>query len=153
MSFVNGIKRNLYCLQELNVFFLGQRLWSYIEQFGLSRPDIAFDQLNRCLVERRIQVVGHTITLAQTVDDIHLILHQGYQRRDNDGSTVHDEGRQLIAEALSPACRHQYKRIVAIHQIADDCLLVTLERIEAEMMFQLLRQIHLFCHTYLVLFI
>ena len=68
----------------------------------------------------------------ETSDGVHLILHQGYQRRYHDGRTLHHESRQLIAERFSAAGRHQDKGIAAGNKMRYYLFLITFERVETE---------------------
>ena len=45
------------------------------------------------------------------VQRVHLVLHQGNQWRDYHGDAVKDEGRQLVAEGLAPACWQQRQAV------------------------------------------
>ena len=97
--------------------------------------------------------MSHTIIFAQSIDNIHLVLHQGDQWRDDNGCSIHNQGWQLIAQALTTTCRHQHKRVVAVHQVPDNSHLFAFKGIETEIMFQLLRKIYLFRHIQLVIFL
>ena len=88
MGLVNGVERDLRLLQEFHILVLGQRLGSHIEQLGLTIQDIGLHLIDSRLVQRRVQVMGRTF-VTHRADDIHLILHQGYQRRDDNSRTVH----------------------------------------------------------------
>ena len=88
MGLVNGVERDLRLLQEFHIFVLGQRLGSHIEQLGLTIQDIGLHLIDSRLVQRRVQVMGRTF-VTHRADDVHLILHQGYQRRDDNGCTIH----------------------------------------------------------------
>ncbi|GBR66224.1 hypothetical protein GWA01_11250 [Gluconobacter wancherniae NBRC 103581] len=52
---------------------------------------------------------------AQLPEASHLIVHQGDQGRDNKAHTVPAQCGDLIAEALSPASRHEDKNILTTH--------------------------------------
>jgi len=49
--------------------------------------------------------------VADRLEGIDLILHQGHQRRDHDVGGVAHEGWQLVAEALAASGRHYHERI------------------------------------------
>ena len=74
--------------------------------------------------------------LHETPDGVDLILHQGDERRDDDGRPFHDEGGQLIAEGFAASGGHQHKRVAPVDEMPDDSFLVTLEGIETEELFQ-----------------
>ena len=52
------------------------------------------------------------------VQRVHLVLHQGNQWRDYQGDAVKDEGRQLVAEGLAPACWHQRQAVPPAQDVA-----------------------------------
>ena len=89
----------------------------------------------------------HSNLFTEPIDDVNLVFHQCNERRNNDCSALHDQGRKLIAEALSTSGWHQNKGIMALQQIADNGFLVALELVKAEIMFQLLCKICVLCHT------
>ena len=97
VSLVDGIETDLYRFQEVHILVLGKRFRSNIKQLRLARKDITLHQVDGGLVERRVQIVGNTFFLAHAIDDIHLILHQGDKRGDDDGRALHDQGGQLVA--------------------------------------------------------
>ena len=81
-------------------------------------------RLQRRIVERRTHAVGH-----QGVD---LVLHQGDQRRYHDRHTLPVQGRNLVAEGLAAAGRHQDKGILPRDQRLDDLSLLGTEAAVAE---------------------
>ena len=143
---INGIERYLCLFQELYIILFGQRLRSDIQQLSTSRHNICLDLVNGRLVQRRVQIVRRSLVTHRT-DDIHLILHQGYQRRDDDSGTVHQQRRQLVTQRLTTTCRHQHESIPAIEHILHDGLLITFELVKAEILLQRLCQVlFFFCH-------
>ena len=63
----------------------------------------------------------------------HLILHQGHQRRDDDGQAVFaDQGRDLIAQGLARARGHDREHVGPRQDIGDDLFLAWSERGIAE---------------------
>ena len=91
MRLIDGIERNLHRLQEFHIIFLGKRLWSHIQQFGPSLTYILLHLVYRRFVERGVQEVCRSLLLTKMGNEVHLILHQGYQRRDDDGHAVHQQ--------------------------------------------------------------
>ena len=76
---------------------------------------------------------------------IDLVLHQGDQGRDDDGHPFHKHRRELVAERLSAARRHQDEGVAPGKDVSDHRLLVSLERREAEIFLQfVVQQISLF---------
>ena len=137
---VDGIERNLDFAQEGDVVLLGQRLGREVEQLGLALEHVGADLLDGRLVERRIEEVCNTRLGREGAHGVHLVLHQGDERRDDDGDALHQKRRKLVAQRLAAARGHQYEGISARKHVADDSLLVPLERIEAEILLQLLVQ-------------
>ena len=147
VGLVDGIERNLHATQEFHVLILIERLRSHVEQLRLALLHVVHHLLDGSLVQRGIQIVGHALLLAQAVDHIHLVLHQRNERRDDDGRAFHDERRQLIAQTLAAAGRHQHERVVAGQQITYDGFLIALELVKAEVVLQLGCQVLLLiCH-------
>ena len=72
----------------------------------------------------------------ETPDGVHLVLHQGDERGDDDGRSFHHQGGELVAQGFAAARRHQDEGVAPVDQVPDDALLVTLERIEAEEVLQ-----------------
>ena len=97
VSLIDGIETDLYRFQEVHILVLGKRFRSNIKQLRLARKDITLHKVYGGLVERRVQIVGNTFLLAHAIDDIHLILHQGDKRGDDDGRALHNQGGQLVA--------------------------------------------------------
>ena len=64
------------------------------------------------LLRRRQRAVDEAHRQAQRLELIDLILHQGDQRRDDQGQTVQGDGGQLVAEALTPAGGHDTQAVL-----------------------------------------
>ena len=84
--------------------------------------------------------------LAQVGDHIHLILHQGDERGDDDSRSFHQQRWQLVAQGLTATRRHQHKGVITIQQIPDDALLISLEFVESKVLLQSFGKIDLFGH-------
>ena len=80
------------------------------------------------------------VAVGEAADGVHLVFHQGDQGRDDDGRSLQEEGRKLVAERLAAAGGHQHKNIVPGKQGLDDSLLVALERLKAEKVLELQMQ-------------
>ncbi len=76
-------------------------------------------------------VAGH-----ETPDGIHLVLHQGDERGDDDGRPFHDQGRQLVAEGFTASGRHQDEDILTGNEGPDDFLLFVLKAIVSKKILQ-----------------
>ena len=62
----------------------------------------------------------------------HLVLHEGDERRDDQGGAAAREARELVAERLAGAGRHDEQDVLPRGQGAADVLLVGAEGLEAE---------------------
>ena len=133
---VDGVERNPYLAQERHVVLLGERFGSEVEQLGLARQHVRAYLRDSRLVERRIEEMGDARLGREGAHGIHLVLHQGDQRRDDDGHPVHEQRRELVTQRLAPARGHEHERILPLQYIADDRLLIPLERRKAEILFQ-----------------
>ena len=136
VSLVHGYERDLERLEERQVVLLVERLRSHIEQLRLAALDVALHAVYRRAVERGVEVMGHRVVLAVAIDDIHLVLHQGYKGRHHDSGAFHKQRRQLVAEALASSCGHEHKGVVTLQEVGDDGFLVALEGIEAKIFLQ-----------------
>ena len=134
---VNGVERDLDLAQEGYVVLLRERLRCKIEQLGLSGKHVVAHLLYGCLVERGVEEVGNARICRERTHRIDLVFHQCDEGRYDDGHTVHEQCRQLIAQRLSAARRHQHEGILAGQNVAYDSLLIPLKRREAEILFQL----------------
>ena len=88
------------------------------------------DGLAACrMVVRRIEGRGRDSTAAQLC---HLVVHQRDERRYHDGEAFAQEGRQLIAQRLAAAGRHDGEYIGAGQHLLDDRGLPGTKIVEAE---------------------
>ena len=79
--------------------------------------------------ERRVdEARGDAVILEQP----HLILHERDQRRDHDAQPGLEHSRQLKAERLAAAGRHEREHVFARQHIAHDVLLAGTEMLESE---------------------
>ena len=78
-------------------------------------------------LRKYLQEVGNARFGRKGAHGIHLVLHQGDERRDDDRHTVHQECRQLVAQRFASAGRHQHESILALQHVADHRLLIPLE--------------------------
>ena len=91
MCLINSIERYLDRFQELYIILFRQRFRCNIQQLGVTCKDIRLHLIDSRLVQRRVQVVSSTLMLTEVTDDIHLVLHQCNQRRDNNGRSLHQQ--------------------------------------------------------------
>ena len=136
MCLVNGIEGNLDRLEKLDILFLRQRFGGDIEQLCLAVEHILLHLLDALAIERGVEEVSHGILFTIMLDGIDLVLHQGNERRDDNGRPFHQQCRQLVAHGLSTAGWHEHKRVVAIQQVLNNGFLIALERVKAEIVLQ-----------------
>ena len=136
MRLINSDKRDIDLLKKLNILVFGQCFWSDEEQFGLTVRNVLFDLFHLGFGERRIEEVSHIIILAVSSDTVDLVLHQCNKRRDDDGRTIKHESRQLVAERLTTACRHDGKSILTAQYTFDDFFLFAFELVESKILMQ-----------------
>ncbi len=80
--------------------------------------------------------MGDAAVGSECADSVHLVLHQGNQRGNDDGSTIAHQCRKLVAHGLAAAGWHNHETILSFQQRLDNFQLVTLESVEAENRFQ-----------------
>ena len=95
-----------------------------VDEVELAGEDRLFDRLRFTSVERRVEHGGTHAELGQCVD---LVLHQRDQRRDDDGATRAQQRRNLVAEALAAAGRHQHQGVAATGNVGNDFGLLAAE--------------------------
>ena len=132
VGFIDGIERNLERLEKLEVLGLVERLGSHVEQLGLAVAHVIHHLCGLRLGERRVEVMGQSVVLADAIDGVDLVFHQGDEWRHDDGSALHEERRQLVTQALASAGGHEHKDVVPRHERADNGFLVAFERVKAE---------------------
>ncbi len=65
---------------------------------------------------------------ADHTERIHLVLHQGDERRDDHAGALADERGHLVAQRLAAAGRHEHDRVATVDDVIDDLPLLTAER-------------------------
>ena len=148
MHLVDGIERDFHLFKEIHVFLLGKRLRRHIEELCLSIDDILLHGIDVSLTERRIDEMCDAVLLAVVLDGVNLIFHQCDEWRYDDSSSLHEQCRQLIAKRLSPSRRHKHEHIITLHKAGDNVLLLSLEMVESEIIFQGLLEGCWFVHRY-----
>ena len=134
---VDGVERYLDFAQKRDVVLLGKRLGGEIEQLGAPLQHVGAHLRHGGLVERRIEEMGDARLRRESAHGVHLILHQGDQRRNDDRHAVHQQRRQLVTERLAAARGHQHERVFSSKHIADYSLLIAFERRKAEILLEL----------------
>jgi hypothetical protein len=80
-------------------------------------------------VLRAVQQKGWDGQIAQL---LHLVRHQGDERRDDDGQPAESYGGELVAEAFARACGHDTDHILTGQYVGDDFALVGTKVRQAE---------------------
>ena len=101
-----------------------QALGCHIDEVELAGKQAALGLAQGVEVERRIDEGRAHPGLKKRVD---LILHQRDQRRNDDPHPRTQQGRNLVAQRLAAAGRHQHQRIAAVRHVLDDLLLLPAE--------------------------
>ena len=107
-----------------------QRSGRQVEQVQLAGEEGRLDPraaASRSCVELRKP--ARTPSGGQRVD---LVLHQRDQRRDDHPDARPDQRRDLVAQRLAAAGRHQHQRVAAADDVVDDLLLLAAEGVVAE---------------------
>ena len=136
MRLIHGIETDLHALQEIDVLILLQTLRSQVQQFRLAFQHVFFHGIDLTATKAGIDKMRHALLFRVVTHSIHLVLHQCDKRRDDNRHTVHDHRRQLVAQTLSAAGRHQHERVFAFHHIADNSFLIAFEGVESEVHLQ-----------------
>lgn len=97
--------------------------------------------------------MGNAQLGAEIANHVDLVFHQRNQRGDNDGRAFRHECRQLVAQRFAASCWHQYEGIASAKDAFDDLLLVALELVKTENIFQkfVYLLVIFFCHDFLLL--
>ena len=103
----------------------GQPLGGRVQNFDLPPENLC---LHPVYLRRRKGTVDEPGGDAIGVQRVHLVLHEGDQRRYDQSEAVKDQGRQLVAEGLAAAGGHQHQAVPAGQDVPDD---VRLERAKA----------------------
>ncbi len=106
-----------------------QPLRGQVEQVQLARQQLGLDHAALVEVLRGVHEAG---AHAQRAQRVHLVLHQGDERRDDHACTRSDQGRNLIAERLAATRRHQDDGVTARHHVLDDRFLLAAEGVVPE---------------------
>ena len=98
MGFINGKKTDFDATEKFNVFFFSEAFRRHEKNFGDPGHDVGFNAIPFSFIKRRIKKVGHTFRASERPDAVHLIFHEGYERRNYDRSSLTDERGQLITK-------------------------------------------------------
>ncbi|SCF80088.1 hypothetical protein GA0115255_106882 [Streptomyces sp. Ncost-T6T-2b] len=106
-----------------------QPLGRQVEDVELAREELRLHRAALVEVLRGVHEAGPDAEGPQGVD---LVLHEGDQGGDDDAGAPPDQGRDLVAEGLSAAGRHEHDRVAARHHMLDDRALLAAERLVPE---------------------
>ena len=108
---------------------LQERFRSHVEEVQLAPLDVAPEEIlfrtPEPGIERRRLDPG-------LPERRHLVFHQRNERRDDEAHARADQRRDLVAERLASACRHQDERVMAGDHMLDDLPLPLAEAVVAE---------------------
>ena len=125
VGLVDGDEVQVEVVQEMAEPGQGQPLRGRVQNFDLPPEDLALHPFD---LRRRKGTVDEPGGDAIGVQRVHLVLHEGDQRRYDQSEAVKDQGRQLVAEGLAAAGGHQHQAVPAGQDVPDD---VRLERAKA----------------------
>ena len=79
---------------------------------------------------------------AVPLEGLHLVAHQGDERREDDADALHGEGRHLEGDALAAARRHKGKRVAPRNNALDDLALYAAEVVVTPILMKNLAILH-----------
>ena len=139
VGFIYGEERNLDVAEQIRYLaeeFFGRN----IEQFQFARFASSADD----------EIIGYIVAAVESfgwnavrLEGFHLVVHQTDEWRNDHCCSLHCQRRNLIAQTLSSARRHQHQTVVTLHHFPDDGFLVGAEGIVSEVRFQYLVDLHI----------
>lgn len=126
---VDGEEGDLAAGEQIQGALQTQPLGRQVQQVQLPREELGLHHAPLVEVLRGVHEPG---AHAERPQRVHLVLHQRDQRRDHDARAGPDQGRDLIAQGLSAAGRHEHDGVTAGHHVIDDRFLLTAERLVPE---------------------
>ena len=133
VRFVDGEARRRKAGEAVQHILLHQPLRRNVEQAQAAVAQLPVGFRGLGARRRRIERARRHAVQAQRGD---LVAHERDQRRDDDGQAVARQRRNLVAQRLAGAGRHDGEHILALHQRRDDLRLAGPETGEAESVFQ-----------------
>ena len=91
MCLINSVEANLHRLKELHILLFVQGLRSHIKQFCATRNNVRTHLIDFGFLQGRVEIMRHTIFLADSIDDVHLVLHQCNERRNDYRRSFHNQ--------------------------------------------------------------
>ncbi|OIQ83817.1 hypothetical protein GALL_343830 [mine drainage metagenome] len=129
VSLVDGEQRDGPALEQVQGVRDPQALGREVEQVERAVEESALDAATFGEVLGRVEEPGPDTKSGQRID---LVLHEGDQRRDDDAGAGPDQCRDLVAQGLPAAGRHQDERVAPGDDGVDDLGLVATEVLVAE---------------------
>ena len=124
MRLVDGEERRTRLRQKIEAARRHQPLGRDVDEIEIAGAHRPLDVRRFAGIEARIEIGRAHADLAQRID---LVLHQRDQRRDHDAEARPQQRRDLIAQRLAAAGRHQHQRIAARRHMRDDLGLLAAE--------------------------
>ena len=138
MGLVNGKEGDFDMTEQ--VVKLCQKLFGrHIEDLDGARQAFPPDKQVGSTVITAVQGFGIN---AVGTKGLHLVFHQADQRGYDHNRTWQRQCRNLIADAFSTTCRHQYQRIVSCHHMTDNRFLVLSKGFVPKIALQSLKYVH-----------
>ena len=132
VGFVDGEETQPDGAQEIGVLFLVQGFRSNVQKLGSARGHGLLDMEHLVLAQGAVQEMRDVRVVGVAPDGVHLVLHQGDERADDNGRALLEQGRKLVAQGLATPGGHDDEDVAPFHQARHDFLLLPLELVEAE---------------------
>ncbi len=126
---VDGEEGDLAAGEQVEGAVQAQPLGRQVQQVQLAREELGLHHAPLVEVLRGVHEPGaHT----EGPQRVHLVLHQCDQRGHHDARAGPDQGRDLVAQRLSAAGRHEHDGVTAGDHVLDDRLLLAAEGVVPE---------------------
>ena len=129
VRFVDGEEGDAHAIEQRKGALAHQSFRCDVEQVQRSCAGVVLDRPDLIEGERRVQIPGAHSGLQQRID---LVLHQRDEGRDDHRDAVAEQGRDLIAQRLAAAGRHDHQAIAAARDVIDDRFLLASKRAVSE---------------------
>ncbi len=131
VRFIDREERDLHLPHRVREHAAAETLRCHVDEFVLTTPQCIYALLLLGECESAVDQRGGN---AASLQRIHLVLHQGDERTDDDGHAFHDHGWKLIAEGLSSAGGHDDQRVPTTEDLRHHLLLTVEELAKAEVL-------------------
>ena len=132
VRFINDEHRNGQALHEGCKEFVFQAFRRNIDESNPTSADGGEAGLGLFKGTLAVDIRRRYLLVDQAVD---LVLHEGNERRNDQGHAGHHQGRQLEADRLSCPSRHDGQTVAAIEEGLDNFMLARPERRIAKILF------------------